>query len=89
MFHYSLVSGGREFQPVCLAVKGTIGQIISSSQALLRNEASPPSSKDIVPSKPWLVPSAVRNKTQIPQILWGEGGWAAKQAEGLLPMDLQ
>lgn len=78
MFHYSLVSGGREFQPVCLAIKGTIGQIISGLCSGMKHHL--PISKDTVPVKSWLGPSVGGNKPQIPQIPWGKGSWAAKQA---------
>lgn len=87
MFHYSLVSGGREFQPVCLAIKGTMGQIVSGSQALLRNGASPPSSQSMLClQNPAWVP--LRQGTRLrPHRSPGER--VAGQAQRLLPMDLQ
>lgn len=92
MFHYSLVSGGREFQPVCPAIKWTIGQIISGSQAPLRNEASPPRSEDycVCKSLLGLCSPLLCGREGDPDPMYPAGrGWVARQAAGLLPMHLR
>lgn len=92
MFHYSLVSGGREFQPVCLAIKWTIGQIISGSRTPPRNEASPPRSEDycVCESLPGFCLPRLCGREGDPDPTYPVGrGRVARQAAGLLPMYLQ
>lgn len=76
-FHYSLVSGSSEFQPVCPAIKWTIiGQIISSSWTPPRNEVSPPRFEDYFMGKNLpglcLSPPLAEKETQTPHTPWGE-----------------